>query len=152
TIFKHVQSEVPGGSDAADLFRFVIYRCIVGSTAYGLSQPGSDVDRRGFYLPPADLHWSLAGVPEQLETDLEEVYWELGKFVPLAVDEYRDRLLAIRRGELPWQEVEAWRLSLHQQLDRALASTKLPEHPDYEQANAWLIRARRAAAAPEYAR
>jgi uncharacterized protein len=34
-------------------------------------------------------------------------------FVPLRVDEYRDRLLAIRRGELSWQEVEHWRLDLH---------------------------------------
>lgn len=33
TIFKHVQAEVPGGPDSADLYRFVIYRCIVGSTA-----------------------------------------------------------------------------------------------------------------------
>ena len=39
-----------------DLFPYVIYRCIVGSQAYGLSHEGSDVDRRGFYLPPADLH------------------------------------------------------------------------------------------------
>jgi RNA repair pathway DNA polymerase beta family protein len=58
--------------ESADLYRFVVYRCIVGSTAYGISQEGSDVDRRGFYLPPADLEWSLAGVPEQLENDQEE--------------------------------------------------------------------------------
>ena len=32
-------------------------------------------------------------------------------FVPLRVDEYRERLLAIRRGEVPWQEVERWRLA-----------------------------------------
>jgi hypothetical protein len=32
------------------------------------------VGSRGFYLPPADLEWSLAGVPEQLESDNEEVY------------------------------------------------------------------------------
>ncbi len=24
---------------------------------------GADVDRRGIYLPPAELHWSLYGVP-----------------------------------------------------------------------------------------
>ena len=33
TIFKHVQDEVPGGPDVTDLYRFVIYRCVVGSTA-----------------------------------------------------------------------------------------------------------------------
>jgi hypothetical protein len=85
TIYKHVQAEVPGAPDSADLSRFVIYRCIVGSTAYGLAREGSDVDRRGFYLPPADLQWSLAGVPEQLESDQEEVYWEVEKFVRLAL-------------------------------------------------------------------
>jgi len=241
TIFKHVQAEVPGGPRSADLYRFVIYRCIVGSTAYGLSHEGSDVDRRGFYLPPADLEWSLAGVPEQLENDQEEVYWEIEKFirlalkanpnvleclysplvetcaplaqelirmrniflsqyvhrtydayvlsqfkkleqdlrshgqirwkhvmhlmrlllsgvevlkhgfVPLRVDEYRDQLLAIRRGEVPWQEVEHWRLELHRELDAAVAVTDLPEHPDYERANAFLVRARRLAALPESA-
>lgn len=65
TIFKHVQAEIPGGPDPAGLYRFVIYRAIVGSTAYGLGHTDSDVDRRGIYLPPADLEWSLAGVPEQ---------------------------------------------------------------------------------------
>jgi hypothetical protein len=48
--------------------------------------------------------------------------------------------------------VEAWRLSLHRELDEALASTPLPEHPDYAAANDYLIRARRFAASPEYAR
>ncbi len=241
TIFKHVQADVPGGPESSDLYRFVLYRCIVGSTAYGLSQEGSDVDRRGFYLPPADLEWSLPGVPEQLENDQEEVYWEIEKFirlalkanpnvleclysplvetctplaqeligirdiflsqyvhrtynayvlsqfkkleqdlrnhgqmrwkhvmhlirlllsgvevlkrgfVPLRVDEYRDRLLAIRRGEVPWQEVEHWRLELHRHLNAAVAATNLPEHPDYERANAFLVRARRLAASPEFA-
>jgi predicted nucleotidyltransferase len=242
TIFKHVQAAVPGGPDWAGLHRFVIYRCVVGSTAYGLSQEGSDTDRRGFYLPPADLEWSLAGVPEQLETGDEEVYWELEKFIRLAlkanpnvleclyspivetctplaselidlrhiflsqhvhrtynayvlsqfkkleqdlrnhgqirwkhvmhlirlllsgvavlkhgfvalrVDDFRDRLLAIRRGEAPWEEVERWRLALHRELDNALVSTPLPEHPDYERANEFLIQARRVATSPEYPR
>ena len=242
SIFKHVQAEVPGAPDAESLLRFVQYRCIVGSTAYGLNQEGSDVDRRGFYLPPAGLEWSLAGVPEQLETDNEEVYWEIEKFirlalkanpnvleclytpliedcsaiggdliamrsaflskyvhrtynayvlsqfkkleqdlrrhgqirwkhvmhlirlllsgvgvlrdgfVPLRVDEHRQDLLAIRRGDVSWDDVERWRLSLHTELDRALEATSLPEHPDYERANALLIKARRTAAAPEYGR
>jgi hypothetical protein len=241
TIFKHVQADIPGGPDSTDLYRFVIYRAVVGSTAYGLAHEGSDMDRRGFYLPPADLEWSLAGVPEQLESDSEEVYWEIEKFirlalkanpnvleclytplvetctpfarqvidlrhiflsryihrtynayvlsqfkkleqdlrnhgqlrwkhvmhlirlllsgvevlkhgfVPLRVDQYRDRLLAIRRGEVPWEQVEQWRLSLHRELDAALEYTALPEHPDYERANELLIRARRLAASPDYA-
>jgi hypothetical protein len=38
------------------------------------------MDRRGFYLPPAELHWSLYGVPEQLaQPGVEECYWELDR-------------------------------------------------------------------------
>jgi uncharacterized protein len=69
-----------------DYARHIIYRCIVGSRAYGLDQEGSDTDRRGIYLPPAELHWSLYGVPEQLENkENEECYWELQKFLVLAL-------------------------------------------------------------------
>jgi hypothetical protein len=220
----------------ADLYERVIYRCVIGSRAYGLDQAESDVDRRGIYLPTADLHWSLYGIPEQLENEAtQEAYWELQKFlilalkanpnvleclytpliekatplaeellgmraiflsrlvyqtyngyvmsqfkkmqadlrnhgqvkwkhvmhlirlllsgigvlrdgvVPVRVDAHRDRLLAIRRGEVPWEDVEKWRLSLHHELNAACEGTKLPERPDYERANAFLIRARRLA-------
>ena len=44
----------------------VHYRCVVGSRAYGLEVEGSDTDRRGFYLAPAVLDWSLDGAPGQL--------------------------------------------------------------------------------------
>jgi uncharacterized protein len=220
----------------ADLYKRVIYRCVIGSQAYGLAEAESDVDRRGIYLPTADLHWSLYGVPEQLENDeTQEAYWELQKFlvlalkanpnvleclysplvekatplaeellgmksiflsrmvyqtyngyvlsqfkkmqadirnkghvtwkhvmhlirlllsgigvlrdgiVPVRVEAYRDRLLAIRRGEEPWEDVENWRLNLHQEFNAAFETTKLPERPDYERANAYLISARRRA-------
>lgn len=240
TIFRQDQEVIPDQVDQSELDRFVAYRCIVGSTAYGLATETSDVDRRGFYLPPADLEWSLAGVPPQLENDNEEVYWELEKFlrlalkanpnaleclysplvefstpvaqellairhiflsqhvhrtynayvlsqfkkleqdlrnqgqfrwkhvmhlirlllsgvtvlrqgfVPLGVERYRDRLLAIRGGQTDWDEVEKWRLALHRELDEALAATALPEHPDYHRANQFLIGARRLATSPEY--
>jgi uncharacterized protein len=71
-------------------------------------------------------------------------------FVPLRVDSYRDRLLAIRRGDVPWGEVEHWRLELYRALDSALETTRLPEHPDYDRANRFVIRARRLAAFAEY--
>jgi len=235
TIYRHELAEIPLHVDPVSLLPCVHYRCVVGSTAYGLATESSDVDRRGFYLPPADMHWSLAGVPEQLETEHEEAYWEVEKFlrlalkanpnvleclysplvehatplaqellsmraiflsrhvhrtynayvlsqfkkleqdlrnqgrirwkhvmhlirlllsgvtvlregfVPLRVDEHRDRLLAIRRGEVAWEDVEAWRLDLHRQLDDALAATQLPEHPDYVLADQFLIRVRRSA-------
>lgn len=68
------------------LLKHVIYRCVVGSRAYGLDDDQSDTDRRGIYLPPASLHWSLYGVPEQLENPAtDEVYWELQKFLALAL-------------------------------------------------------------------
>src|SRR5262245_40660218 len=220
----------------SDLGQRVIYRCVIGSQAYGLGGTESDVDRRGIYLAPAELHWSLYGVPEQLENDAtQEAYWELQKFlvlalkanpnvleclytpliekatplaeellamrsaflsrlvyqtyngyvmsqfkkmqadirnhgqvkwkhvmrlirllhsgigalrdgvVPVKVDAERERLLAIRRGEMPWEEVESWRLRLHEEFNRASESTKLPERPDYERANAFLVNARRRA-------
>ena len=70
----------------SELFERVILRCVVGSRAYGLEREGSDTDRRGVYLPPADLHWSLAGAPPQLQNEAtQEVYWELRKFITLAL-------------------------------------------------------------------
>ena len=69
-----------------DLRPYIIYRCVIGSRAYGLEGPDSDTDRRGCYLPPAELHWSLRGVPEQLEDAAsQECYWELEKFLDLAL-------------------------------------------------------------------
>ena len=66
--------------------------------------------------------------------------------VVVRVEEHRDRLLAIRDGGVPWQDVDAWRLELHRDLDAAYASTRLPERPDYEAANRYLLKARRSAA------
>lgn len=58
-----------------NLFDRVIYRVIVGSRAYGLEHDASDVDRRGVYLPSAEMHWSIYGVPEQIENDAtQETY------------------------------------------------------------------------------
>ena len=226
-----------GGADPLveyELYRHVIYRCVVGSRAYGLDDAESDTDRRGVYLPPASLHWSLYGVPEQLENPAtEEVYWEAQKFVTLAlkanpnvleclytplvetvtplaeellhmrerflsklvyqtyngyvtsqfkklkadlrnkgtvkwkhvmhllrlllagvtvleegyvpvrVENHRERLLSIKRGEIPLEQCEAWRLELHQRFDVAVERTTVPERPDYAAANNWLLRARR---------
>ncbi len=237
-MLKEVQRDRiwPAGNvlDEFDLMDCVIYRCVVGSRAYGLEEDESDTDRRGIYLPPAEMHWSLYGVPQQLENaETEECYWELQKFltlalkanpnvleclytplveqatplarelldmrdaflsklvyqtyngyvlsqfkkltarmksqrpikwkhamhlirlllagietlreakVPVSVEAHRQRLLAIRRGELAWPEVDAWRLELHKEFDAAFEHTKLPERPDYERANALLIKARR---------
>ncbi len=204
-------------ADQVDLFNHLIYRCVIGSRAYGLEGEASDTDYRGIFLPPAELHWSLYGVPNQIEKDAtQEQYWELQRFlvlalkanpnvleclytplvekasplaeellamreaflsrlvyqtyngyvlsqfklmqgdlrkqgtvkgkhvmhllrllisgisvlrhgfVPVRVDEHRDQLLAIRRGEVPWEETESWRIRLHGEFDRALSETRLP--------------------------
>jgi len=66
-------------------------------------------------------------------------------FVPVRVEEHREKLLAIRQGEAPWEEVEDWRKRLHHEFNAASETTVLPERPDYEKANAFLIEARRLA-------
>ncbi len=236
--FKEGASDDPPGSE--ELFRAfehcIVYRCVVGSRAFGLDDDRSDTDLRGIFLPSADLSWSLAGVPEQIErSESQECYWELGKFLRLAlkanpnileclytplietaepvahellairgaflsklvyqtyngyvmsqfkklkdderirggyrwkhamhlirlllsgievlrqgtvlvdVGEHRDRLLAIKRGELTFEEIDAWRLALHRTFEEAFHRTALPERPDVDTVNAFLLRARRSA-------
>ena len=72
-------------------------------------------------------------------------------FVPVRVEKHRQELLDIRWGKASWQEVNAWRLSLHREFDSAFTTTKLPERPNYEQANAFLIEARRRMVSPNHA-
>ncbi len=234
-VLKHFKDRMTNGKTDSnfDLEKLVIYRCVVGSRAYGLDNDESDTDRRGVYLAPADLQWSLFGAPEQFEDNAtQSCFWELQKFlimalkanpnileclyspmvekitplgeellalrqgflsqmifqtfngyamsqfkkmeqdlrtrgevrckhsmhllrllitgaatlregrVPVEVEAHRERLLAVKRGELSWADVDAWRKKLHQDFERALAETKLPERPDYEAANCFLIKAR----------
>jgi predicted nucleotidyltransferase len=80
--------EAPAATPGPDVFPYVVYRVTVGSRAFGLATDTSDDDRRGVYLPPADWHWSLNRPPEQAEakaTGVEEVVWEVEKFVRLAL-------------------------------------------------------------------
>jgi predicted nucleotidyltransferase len=64
----------------------IIFRCVIGSRAYGLEGEGSDTDRRGFFLPPAARYWSLEGVPERLtDPATQDCYWELKPFLLLAL-------------------------------------------------------------------
>ena len=87
SIRKDYQTEIAFNSQETTNFNdFIIYRCVVGSRAFGLDDENSDFDYRGIYLPPADLHWSLYGVPEQLENiEKQECFWELQKFLILAL-------------------------------------------------------------------
>ncbi len=59
------------------------------------------------------------------------------------VGDDRERLLAVKAGALPWDEVERWRLGLHEELDRALQRTTLPATPDVAKVDAWLRSVRR---------
>ena len=63
--------------------------------------------------------------------------------VPVRVEIHRDRLLAVKRGELTWEEIDTWRRELHRDFEAALRQTRLPERPDYEKVNDFLIEARR---------
>jgi hypothetical protein len=235
-VLKHFKDRLPdsGSPPGFELEQYILYRCVVGSRAYGLDGEDSDTDRRGIYLAPADLQWSLFGAPEQFEDNgAQSCYWELQKFLTMAlkanpnileclysplpekqtalgtellemrgsflsqmifqtfngyalsqfkkieqdqrnqggvrwkhamhllrllisgaaalregrvlvrVETHREQLLAVKNGGVPWAEVDSWRRDLHADFERALAQTCLPERPDYEAANAFLIKARR---------
>ena len=234
--FKRERIGDSADASLIDLNERIIFRCVIGSRAYGLEDDQSDTDRRGIYLPPAELHWSLYGVPEQLENEeTQEAYWELQKFIVLAlkanpnvleclyspivefstplakellairqsflsklvfqtysgyvasqfkkmqmdirnhgkvkwkhvmhlirllisgidvlregrvvvqVGPQRERLLEVKRGEVPFDEADAWRKRLQLEFNQAFENTSLPERPDYERANAFLIHARKLA-------
>ncbi|OEJ31359.1 nucleotidyltransferase domain-containing protein [Streptomyces subrutilus] len=59
---------------------------------------------------------------------------------------HRDRLLAVRRGELTWAEVDTWMSRLTSETDAALTTTRLPESPDHARVQDFLVRTRRASA------
>jgi len=224
------------GKVSEDLRPYVIYRCQVGSKAFGLASDESDDDLRGIYLPPAHLHWSLRKLPEQLEYSegqRDEVYWELEKslrlalkanpnvletlWTPLVLDadetaeelrsmrraflskhvyktysgyvlsqfrrmanaqkskgtykpkhamhlirllysgiaaletgeiridvaERREELLEIKGGGLSFEEVKRRALALDERFQAAFEQTTLPDQPDYDRVDAFLIRTRR---------
>ncbi|MEO3868086.1 nucleotidyltransferase domain-containing protein [Nonomuraea sp. B12E4] len=61
------------------------------------------------------------------------------------VGPHRERLLAIRRGELPWAEVDAWRAALSAELSAVMtgAPGTLPARPDRERVEEFLVGVRR---------
>ncbi|MFP8886654.1 nucleotidyltransferase domain-containing protein [Streptomyces mangrovi] len=56
---------------------------------------------------------------------------------------HRDRLLAVRHGEVPWPEVESWLARLREEVDGAAAGTPLPAGPDRARVEDFLVRVRR---------
>jgi len=59
------------------------------------------------------------------------------------VSAYRDELLAVRRGEVPWDDVAAQAQRRRAELAEALAATALPAAPRREVAEEFLVRVRR---------
>jgi uncharacterized protein len=55
----------------------------------------------------------------------------------------REPLLAVKRGEVPWPEVEAWMARLGAETEQALDHTPLPPEPDHARVADFLFRVRR---------
>lgn len=80
---------------------YVIYSVRMGSHAFGLSNENSDTDERGVYLPPAEWHWSMQPLPEQVE------------FKKTAGGEILDHNSAVHADDTCWWEIEKFvRLAL----------------------------------------
>lgn len=62
------------------------------------------------------------------------------------VGDQRDSLLAVRRGELSWEEIRGRVRALHEEVDAAAARTPLPGEPDLARVEDFLVRVRRAGA------
>ncbi|KOT46467.1 nucleotidyltransferase [Streptomyces caelestis] len=62
------------------------------------------------------------------------------------VGEEREPLLAVKRGEVSWSEVESWMIRLTEEGARAAPRSPLPEEPDRRRVEDFLVRARRASA------
>ncbi|MFI6465208.1 DNA polymerase beta superfamily protein [Streptomyces sp. NPDC050538] len=60
------------------------------------------------------------------------------------VGDQRAPLLAVKRGEVPWPEVELWMTRLATETDEAATRTPLPTEPDRRRVEDFLIRVRRA--------
>jgi uncharacterized protein len=205
----------------------LILSVVTGSRAYGLDHEGSDIDRRGVFVPPTADFWHLDKPPTHYDGPLPEQFsWEVERFCVLAlaanptvleclwspivevstehgerllglrtaflserarqtftgyaddqfrrldparpkpkqamhmirlllsglhlvthgeplvrVDAYRDRLLAIRHGRMPWPEIEDWRRHLVAELDEA--ASVLPAAPDRTAVDDFLTDVRR---------
>ncbi|MEU9603564.1 nucleotidyltransferase domain-containing protein [Streptomyces sp. NPDC048057] len=64
----------------------------------------------------------------------------------LDVGDDRDGLLAVRRGEVPWERAETWMARLVEEATAAAEHSPLPPAPDRARVEDFLIRTRRASA------
>ena len=65
--------------------------------------------------------------------------------VNVQVGQQRAQLLQIKRGEVSFAEADTWRKRLQVEFEQAFQQTTLPDRPDYERVNAFLIHARKLA-------
>lgn len=63
--------------------KLLLFECISGSKAYGLSLPTSDTDIKGVFVLPQSLFYSLDYTPQVNDAKNDEVYYELTRFVEL---------------------------------------------------------------------
>ncbi|WP_344956135.1 nucleotidyltransferase domain-containing protein [Actinomadura miaoliensis] len=59
------------------------------------------------------------------------------------VGDHRELLLAVRRGEVPWDDITVRRAELTADMDKALATSPLPAEPDRARVEEFLISVRR---------
>ncbi|MBC9728740.1 DNA polymerase beta superfamily protein [Streptomyces sp. TRM68367] len=62
------------------------------------------------------------------------------------VGDRRERLLAVKRGEVPWPEVESWMARLATETEEEVDRSPLPAEPDRRRVEDFLVRTRRASA------
>lgn len=209
----------------------------MGSRAYGLAGPDSDIDRRGVYVAPTNTFWHFSKPPSHVDGPLPEQFsWEIERCCELAlkanptvleflwsplveqltstgsellairqaflslrardsyigyaesqfrrvdadfrrdgkpkwkhvmhclrlllsgehllrhcepmvdVGEQRDKLLAVRAGEIAWPDVVVWKNQLQQAIQAAADATKLPTEPDLSTVDDFLFRVREGSA------
>lgn len=61
----------------------IIFECISGSRAYGLSIPGSDTDIKGVYILPKEIYYGLEYVEQVNNKSNDIVFYELKRFMEL---------------------------------------------------------------------
>ncbi len=61
----------------------IIFKCIVGSQAYGTNTPESDIDIKGVYIQDKSDVIGFNKYKPQIEINKDEVYFEIGRFLEL---------------------------------------------------------------------
>jgi predicted nucleotidyltransferase len=133
--------------------KHTILAVIVGSRAYGLDGPGSDIDRRGVYAAPTRAFWRLDKPPTHLDGPAAEQFsWELERFCTLALQANPtvlevlwsplvetitadgQQLRAVRRAFLSRRVADTYGNYARDQLDRVAARRKRTGETNHKQA------------------